>query len=336
MIKNDKCGIYCWTNKINNLKYIGCSKHIYKRWNEHKIQAKNKSHRKFYIAINEYGIENFDKEIIEECEEIFLEKRELFYINLYNTIENGYNISKQYNSLAFNPNLEVIKEKISKKAKNRRWINNDIENKTINIEEIYNYINNGWKLGRLKFSDNHKKQLSKSHVGITLSDNAKEKLSKLWKGKNHTLETRKLMSNNSKGRYTKEWYINKYGETEGILKFKNHHNWERKQITCINNGIINKMININELNFYLSNGWIKGKISFKNINRKGILTKEGFINNYGEEEGLKRYYERINKHKNIIKGRICVNNGIFNKMICKDELENYLKENWIKGRIKIK
>ena len=85
------CGIYKITNLLNNKSYIGQSTFIEKRWSEEK---RNKNNGKTLTnAINKYGIENFKFEILEECEQDLLNEKEQQYINLYNSVENGYNMT---------------------------------------------------------------------------------------------------------------------------------------------------------------------------------------------------------------------------------------------------
>lgn len=91
--------IYCFTNLINQKKYIGST--INKpniRYNQHLYTAfhqnSNKYYYPFYQAIRKYGIENFSYEIIAEidCSEEEIREIEKQYIHYYNTITpNGYN-----------------------------------------------------------------------------------------------------------------------------------------------------------------------------------------------------------------------------------------------------
>ena len=107
--------IYKHTNKINQKSYIGqtCQKPN-ERWR--KGQGYHRS-TKFYNAIQKYGWNNFEHDIIEENiltrEEA--DQREKYWIQYYNSIENGYNISvggtgmtseqaKQYNQENWNNN----------------------------------------------------------------------------------------------------------------------------------------------------------------------------------------------------------------------------------------
>lgn len=84
----DYC-IYCYTNLVNNKKYIGQSKDPSRRCHP----ANYKGCTKFYNAIQKYGWENFSQTILEEgltLEEV--NQKEQYYIELYNTIAEGYNL----------------------------------------------------------------------------------------------------------------------------------------------------------------------------------------------------------------------------------------------------
>lgn len=84
------CGIYKITNLINGKIYIGQSTDIKKRWLKHKYAKDN-----FVIhkALRRYGIKNFSFDIIEQCKQEDLDRKEQFYIEYYNSlIPNGYNM----------------------------------------------------------------------------------------------------------------------------------------------------------------------------------------------------------------------------------------------------
>ena len=83
-------GIYKIENLINHQVYIGQSKTIEKRWQDHKNRAKNGT-SKFYNALREYGIENFSWEVIEECPQEKLDEAEIYWIEYYDSFKNGYN-----------------------------------------------------------------------------------------------------------------------------------------------------------------------------------------------------------------------------------------------------
>lgn len=88
--------IYKATNIQNNKIYIGQTiKPLSHRISEHKCRAAYAdSNTKFYNAIKKYGWENFAWEVIEESNEWTqdeLNAKEQYYIELYDSIQNGYN-----------------------------------------------------------------------------------------------------------------------------------------------------------------------------------------------------------------------------------------------------
>ena len=46
---------------------------------------------KLYQAMRKYGFDNFEFSIIEECKNDELEEKEKYYIELFNTVQDGYN-----------------------------------------------------------------------------------------------------------------------------------------------------------------------------------------------------------------------------------------------------
>lgn len=90
-------GIYKYTNKINQKSYIGQSIQIEVRKQQHLQASYNKKHINYYSnfhkAIREFGIENFNFEILEECEEEKLNEREVYWIAYYDSYNNGYNMT---------------------------------------------------------------------------------------------------------------------------------------------------------------------------------------------------------------------------------------------------
>ena len=60
--------IYKVTNKINGKIYIGQTNNFEKRKREHLLD-KRTNHQAFKRALNKYGFDGFDWEIIDKCEE---------------------------------------------------------------------------------------------------------------------------------------------------------------------------------------------------------------------------------------------------------------------------
>ena len=88
------CGIYKITNIKNQMCYIGQAKDMRKRLNEHLkkgLGIDTPQGNKLYQAMLEDGIDNFTFELLEECSEEELNSKERYYIELYNSIDYGYN-----------------------------------------------------------------------------------------------------------------------------------------------------------------------------------------------------------------------------------------------------
>lgn len=120
--------IYKVTNDINEKVYIGQTAFtIEERFAEHckdRLQDKSKN-RPLYNAMNKYGIEHFQIEQIEECPIDKLSEREIYWIEYYNSYENGYNATrggegtrtiKDYNIIAETYLLLKSKEQTAKKC----------------------------------------------------------------------------------------------------------------------------------------------------------------------------------------------------------------------------
>ena len=78
--------------------YIGQTRRtIARRWTGHKNCSKRKKlpyNSPLYKAMKKYGIKSFVISEIEECDDELLNEREIYWIAQYNTVENGYNISR--------------------------------------------------------------------------------------------------------------------------------------------------------------------------------------------------------------------------------------------------
>lgn len=88
------CGIYKITNIKNQMCYVGQAKDMRKRLNEHLkkgLGIDTPQGNKLYQAMLEDGIDSFTFELLEECSEEELNSKERYYIELYNSIDYGYN-----------------------------------------------------------------------------------------------------------------------------------------------------------------------------------------------------------------------------------------------------
>lgn len=86
-------GIYKITNKGNGKVYVGCSKHIERRWKEH-INGSGGRYNLIHHSILKYGLDNFSFHIILECPNICFDYWEKHYIKENNcVVPNGYNLN---------------------------------------------------------------------------------------------------------------------------------------------------------------------------------------------------------------------------------------------------
>ena len=81
-------GIYKITNKLNGKVYIGQSVDIETRWKQHIYSTQNSA---IHLAICKYGKDNFNFEVVEQTSIEELNEREKYWINYYNSVNNGYN-----------------------------------------------------------------------------------------------------------------------------------------------------------------------------------------------------------------------------------------------------
>jgi len=85
------CGIYKITHRESGMCYIGMSVHIFMRWNSH-ISTKKK--QKIHEAFDQFGINAFSFEVVEECDKKELRKREKHWIKHYDCVwPKGYNMN---------------------------------------------------------------------------------------------------------------------------------------------------------------------------------------------------------------------------------------------------
>lgn len=85
--------IYKIINSVNDKVYIGQTKRtLSARFREHCWNAMNSNYNyPLHNAIRKYGVENFSIELIEKCDNKDLNEREKFWIQEYNSYNNGYN-----------------------------------------------------------------------------------------------------------------------------------------------------------------------------------------------------------------------------------------------------
>lgn len=160
-------GIYCIECMTTNTKYIGqTSENFYRRWIFHKWHLKNNHHSNTYIqnAWNKYGEDSFKFYPLESFEliekkNVTLEKLnelEQYYIEKYDTFNNGFNLTTGGDSCKMRPLSDEAKRKIGEKNRiNMLGKKHSEETKKKMSEAHKGYIK----------TEEHRKHLAEAHYG---------------------------------------------------------------------------------------------------------------------------------------------------------------------------
>lgn len=220
--------IYKITNICNNKVYIGqTSRSIEERFNGHLHAAKSNSSFYLHNAMRKYGFENFKVEKIEECEDILLGEKEKYWIQYYNSFENGYNMTLGGEG-ALRYNYKEIADK---------YLELQSEKKTKDFFNCSNYV---VQQACKKYNIKIKKGLSQEYWESEEGKKRKEKLRELGKktkGRVVSEETRKKQSEAKKGKYVGEkspMYGKKFSP-EHRQKLIENSAWA-KPVKCIETG----------------------------------------------------------------------------------------------------
>ena len=140
-------GIYAIRNLQNGKMYIGQSINIYGRWKEHLKNLRDNSHYAKYLqhSFNKYGENGFIYGVIEYCSKEELNEREYYWINYYNTFNEGYNQTI--------PNPKTGK---------RSYTEEQLKQHSINAKNQWNKLSKQERLNRIKLLEQIRPDASKS------------------------------------------------------------------------------------------------------------------------------------------------------------------------------
>lgn len=192
--------IYIGKDKNNNPAYLGSGKIL-------------------HLAFQKYGIENFNKEILEECETLEdLNEREKYWIGFYNSTDRkiGYNIAlggNGGNTISKHPNKDEIRSKHSEwmkqnnPARGRKKTEDEIERWKESFIGKYRDENNPNFGSKRTESSKDKMSKTRKKWWNNLSDGEREDISKkiseankgkegYWKGKNNDVHSEWMKQNN--------------------------------------------------------------------------------------------------------------------------------------------
>ena len=244
-------GIYKIENIINNKVYVGSSVSIEDRWIRHKTDlVKGKSCSiKLQNSYNKHGVENFEFSILEECRIDNLIEREQYYINMYNSYNEGYNCCAiAGNTLGFSPSEETRnKIRISVSGdKNPFYGKKHTEESRAIMRESHKGQISSFKgrhhteESKIKMIESRKdrweetkKKISDSSKGKLHSEETKKKIGESGKGKVHSDETKAKISASNKGKIVSEESKKKISESK---KGKNHSEETCKLLSKLRKG----------------------------------------------------------------------------------------------------
>ena len=182
---NVKCkviGIYGLHCRTTDKWYIGQSVDIYDRWKNAYQKLKCGSQRKIYNALLKYGYDGFDKVILEQCDSVLLNDREIYWSDFYDSVDNGYNIRHCGGSRGHHN--DETKKRMSIAATGRK-LSDDCRKK----------LRDAWTERRLRgISDDTRRKMSLASSSRTQSLETRRRRSITLTGKLKSTEHRKNLS----------------------------------------------------------------------------------------------------------------------------------------------
>ena len=240
MSKIERYGvIYVIRNKVNNKVYIGQTvNNFHRRYGSNLLKNTHNQHLK--NSIQKYGIENF--EIDEEFDIAYskeeLDKLECLYIDIYDSINNGYNNQTGGSN---GKHTEETKQKISEANKGKK--RSEETKKKISESLKGKYGGENSPMYGKHHSEETKQKISEANKGKMSGENnpnyGNHKLrgeNNPMFGKHHTEEAKKKMIANHKG-LTGKHHSEEYKKKMSDLH-SGKNNPSAKKVICITTGKI--------------------------------------------------------------------------------------------------
>lgn len=171
--------------------YIGRTKDYELRMKQHTSRSKTSDEIVLYRAIRKYGWNNFDKEILAETSTTEAVEVEEFFIKKYNAVKNGYNMT--YMGCGGD-----VWEGLRDTDKYREYC------------ELQSKLNSGENNGFFGKSHKEENKINMRHPGYQNG----------MYGKKQKPESIKKMKEKAKGRFTLDWFIDRYGDKKGTEKYR--------------------------------------------------------------------------------------------------------------------
>ena len=176
--------IYLVRNLVNGKGYVGqTTKSLRIRFNEHKYLANHGSTCAFHKALRKYGIENFEIKEIVSCDSLLLDDLEKHYIKFFGTYApsgHGYNLTEGGDG-GFDG--KVIPEESRKKISDTHKGNSYAKGYK-HTDEAKSAMSVA-KKGKTPYlmTESTKAKISATLRGHSVSEETREKISKVQKGK---------------------------------------------------------------------------------------------------------------------------------------------------------
>ena len=388
IVHNDSGNYYYGIHTTDNIddNYKGSGYRLHNAYKKHGLQSFTKYVIKFFDSRKD--LLNYEKQIVtyELCNEMNCyniipggQGPDSLYIHVVD--KNGNNVQITRSEFKNNPDMYIHH------SKGRIVLNNGIMHKYVLPNELDKYLSNGWVKGEIEHSTLGRISVVKENKQRYVLPNELDKyLSNGWvKG---GLSRNKFVKSQIKGfvwitngkkqiRISKD-ELDKYVKlgwttgicqktTKGYVKLTNNidnisvdpNNIEQinhylglgwkygvtrdvQKHIWINDTINSKMILYSELQKYLDEGWVKGRLkkdmpahkpNIKIVSKNGIAIQinESDLQKYLDDDWVKGNCN-INPVTN--NGKIVINKDGKNKFIYPNELQKYLDEGWVKGKLK--
>lgn len=121
--------IYKITNKINNMMYVGLTtkKRPTDRFSQHRYLARHPEQEKgrssyLHRAMADYGVDNFDFEVIEEVDDALLEEREKYWTAYYDCkAPKGYSLTEGGRGTPGFSRPQTVEERLKRQVSNKQF-----------------------------------------------------------------------------------------------------------------------------------------------------------------------------------------------------------------------
>ena len=221
-----------------------------------------------------------------------------------------------------------------KTVKDLKWINNGSINKRVKQDQLDSYLKSGWSLGFLSgqeakrwvHKDNKNFVIKKSELDDYLNNGYL--LGKLSSEKERN---RVVVHKDNISKRIQKSDVDKYLSDGWSLGVHYNYRW------------INNLVEEKYTDEELTSGWYLGRLinnpnsKVSMYNEDEIITVDKYlISEYKAKGYLLGKGKKVGLCKGSTKDRVWVNNGSINKLVTKEELDDYLNNGFVKGNFKIK